>query len=103
MANRAADLTPDVCMSREEYRRWAEQQPNGRFERVDGVVVAMAPERSNHARRKALVWLALRQAIAVAGVPCEAFPDGMTIEVDDSDYEPDANPISLIFPTTESR
>jgi Uma2 family endonuclease len=77
-------------MSREEYRLWAESQPSGRFERVEGVVVAMAPERTNHARRKALVWLALRQAAATAGLPCEAFPDGMTVETEDSDFEPDA-------------
>lgn len=81
---------PGVRMSRDEYHRWAEQQANGRFERVDGVVVAMAPERAGHADRKALVWLALHQAIAAANLPCHAWPDGMTVEVDDSDFEPDA-------------
>jgi Uma2 family endonuclease len=90
MANFAVDLAPDLRMSREEYRRWAEEQPTGRFERVDGVVIAMAPERSNHARRKALVWLALRQAVAAVGLPCEVFPDGMAVTVDESDFEPDA-------------
>jgi Uma2 family endonuclease len=77
-------------LSRDEYREWAEQQPVGRFERIDGVVVAMAPERAAHADRKALVWLALRQAIASGGQQCHAYPDGMTVEVDDSDFEPDA-------------
>jgi Uma2 family endonuclease len=90
MANFAAERAPDARMSREEYRRWVGDQPTGRYERVDGVVIAMAPERSNHARRKALVWLALRQAIAISGLPCEVFPDGMTVEVDESDFEPDA-------------
>jgi Uma2 family endonuclease len=85
----ATDLSPDARMSREEYRLWAEQQPKGRFERVDGVVVAMAPERINHARRKARVWLALHQAVTTAGLPREVFPDGMTVEVDDNDFEPD--------------
>ena len=51
-------------MTREEYRRWAEQQPKRRFERIDGVVVAMAPERASDADRKALVRLTLRQAVA---------------------------------------
>jgi hypothetical protein len=32
-------------MTREEYRAWAEQQPVGRFERINGVAVAMARER----------------------------------------------------------
>jgi len=90
MANPAFDLEPDARMSREDYRRWAEAQPHGRFERLDGEVVARAPERAHHANRKALIWLALRQAVAAAGLPCHVFPDGMTVEVDDSDLEPDA-------------
>jgi Uma2 family endonuclease len=77
-------------MTREEYRAWAEQQPAGRFERVNGVVVAMAPERAGHNRRKALVWQVLRQAVQVAGLRCDVYTDGMTVEVGDSDYEPDA-------------
>ena len=90
MASHASGFVPDLRMSREEYRRWAEQQPTGRFERIEGVVVAMAPERANHADRKALIWLALRQAVAAAGLPCHVYPDGMTVEVDESDFEPDA-------------
>ena len=78
-------------MTREDYYRWAEAQPRGRFELVEGEVVAMAPERVAHIRAKALAWLALRQAIASAGVPCEALSDGVTVEVgDDTTYEPDA-------------
>jgi Uma2 family endonuclease len=90
MAYVTTDPGPNLRMSRDEYRRWAEQQPTGRFERIEGVVVATAPERANHADRMALVWLALRQAIAAANLPCHAFPDGMTVEVDDNDFEPDA-------------
>ena len=90
MANFATDPWPNLPMSRDEYRRWAEQQRTGRFERIDGMVVAMAPERLGHADRKALVWLTLRQAVAEAGLPCHVYPDGVTIEVDDNDFEPDA-------------
>ena len=90
MVTAATSFGPDLRMSREEYRRWAEQQPSGRFERVEGVVVAMAPERASHADRKALVWLALRQAVATSGLPCHVYPDGMTVEVEDNDFEPDA-------------
>jgi Uma2 family endonuclease len=90
MAEAAIDREPGLRLSRAEYRRWAEAQPSGRFERLDGVVVAMAPERRGHAKRKALVWLALRRAVEAAGLPCEVYPDGLTIEVDDSDFEPDA-------------
>jgi len=78
-------------MTREEFHRWAENQPRGRFELVAGRVVAMAPERGAHLRAKAEVLMALKNAIAVAGVDCEALPDGATVEVgDDTAYEPDA-------------
>jgi len=62
----------DRLYSREEYRRWCEAQPTGRYERVDGRIVAMTPERVAHVRVKAAVWSALRRAVAEAGVPCEA-------------------------------
>jgi Uma2 family endonuclease len=83
-------LETGLRMSRSEYRAWAEAQPRGRFERVDGEIVAMAPERAVRARRKGDVYSALRQAIRTAGLRCEIYPDGMTIEVGESDYEPDA-------------
>ena len=90
MANSGVDLAPNLTMSRADYRRWAEAQPSGRFERVGGLVEAMAPERLSHAKCKARVWLALHRAVEVAGLPCEVFPDGVTVEVDDNDFEPDA-------------
>jgi Uma2 family endonuclease len=65
-------------------------QPRGRFERVDGRIVAMAAERVGHVRAKGAVYLALHRAIRAAGLACEALPDGVTIETGDSDYEPDA-------------
>lgn len=87
---RAQIVEPCQRMSRSEYHAWAAQQPGGRYERIDGVVVAMAPERVEHNDRKMLAWLALRRAVRDAGVPCHVNGDGMTVEVDDSDYEPDA-------------
>ena len=85
-------LSPEMdrIYSREEYRRWCEAQPTGRYERVDGRIVAMAAERGAHLRVKGGVYIALRRAIAVAGVGCEALPDGARVETGDSDYEPDA-------------
>jgi len=82
---------PEGKLTREEYRRWAEAQPRGRSELVSGEVFAMAPERIAHAEVKAAAWLALRQAIRAAGVPFQALPDGITVEVDENtDFEPDA-------------
>lgn len=74
-----------------EYYAWVEAQPRGRFERLGGEVYAMAAERGPHLRAKAATWLALREAIRASGVPCQALPDGVTIEIGpDCNYEPDA-------------
>lgn len=88
MSNSAVES--DIRMTREEYRTWAAHQPGRRFERVDGIVVGMAPERAGHNERKMAAWLALRSAVLQAGLPCRVYGDGMTVEVGDSDYEPDA-------------
>lgn len=58
---------------------------------VDGQPVAMAPERVAHAKAKAEVWLALKQAIERASLPCEAIVDGPSVRIDERTvYEPDA-------------
>ena len=80
----------DRYWTREEYRSWCDQQTSGRFERIDGRIVRMAAERGAHLRVKLAAVLALRRAVAVAGVPCQALPDGAAVETGDSDYEPDA-------------
>lgn len=85
-----AQVEPDGYFSREAYRRWCAAQPRGRFERVDGRIVAMAPERGAHLVIKGAVYRALHRAVAAAGVTCQALPDGATVEAGDSDYEPDA-------------
>jgi len=90
MPNVSAGSEPELRISREEYRSWAEARPNGRFERIEGVIVAMAPERAEHNDTKMRVCLASRQAVATTGVPCHVYGDGMTVEVDDSDFEPGA-------------
>ncbi len=85
-----ASIETSRIYSREEYRAWCALQPRGRFERVDGRIVAMAAERGAHLRAKAAVYVALNRAVLDAGVPCQALPDGATVETGDSDYEPDA-------------
>jgi Uma2 family endonuclease len=76
-------------VSRAEFLEWVKTQP-GRYERIDGVIVAMAPERGAHLRAKAAIWLALRNALRDRGVACQALPDGATVAVGENDYEPDA-------------
>jgi Uma2 family endonuclease len=87
MTNASPDL-PEGIYSREEYYRWCEMQPRGRFERIDGRIVAMRPERMAHLCVKAAMWFLLREAIMAAGVNCQALPSG--VAVGDSDFEPDA-------------
>ena len=86
---RALIHEPETRMTRDDYRAWAEQQPSHRFERIEGVVVAMAPERAIHNLRKISALNALRAGVRRSDLPCQVFTDGMTIEVGDSDYEPD--------------
>jgi Uma2 family endonuclease len=53
--------------------------------------VATALERAAHNLVKMRVWLAVDAAVRAAGLPCQAFADGMTVEIgEDCDYEPDA-------------
>lgn len=85
-----APPSTDRRYSREEFRRWYDAHPRGRYERADGFIVAMAPERGAHLRVKGAVFKALDRAVTVAGVHCQALPDGATVETGDSDYEPDA-------------
>lgn len=59
---------PEGVMTREEFLAWVDQQPTGRFERIDGIVVAMAPARASHNRRKAAARDALRRAVQDAGL-----------------------------------
>jgi Uma2 family endonuclease len=78
-------------MTRAEYRRWIEEQPERpRYELVAGEPVAMAPERVGHALLKTEIWAALKAEIRAKGLPCKALPDGITVEIgEDTDYEPD--------------
>lgn len=73
-----------------EFLSWAEKQ-EGKFELIDGVIVAMAPERVGHVHAKRKVANALAAAIRKAGVPCEAFVDGLGVQIDEwTSYIPDA-------------
>lgn len=78
-------------LTADEFLTWAAGQAKGRYELVGGNIVAMAPERADHARIKAAAWAALKSAIKRAGVNCEAFIDGLSVRINESTvYEPDA-------------
>ena len=82
---------PQHEMTVDEFLAWGAAQEEGRYELQDGVVIAMAPERVVHAQTKAAVWLALREAIQKANLPCHAMPDGLTVRIAErTAFEPDA-------------
>ncbi len=68
-------------MTVDEFLAWAEGRP-GKYELFGGVVQQMSPERADHVRVKASVWLALRLAVRRAKLNCEALTDGMTVRID---------------------
>jgi Uma2 family endonuclease len=77
-------------MNVDEYLDWTTTQP-GRYELLDGMIVAMSPEGAGHAERKAAVHAVLLAAIRARGLRCYALPDGMTVRINDTTaYEPDA-------------
>jgi len=78
-------------MTFDAFVAWAREQPR-RYELLNGVPVAMAPERIGHVRMKSRVWRALSEALSAAGLEYEAFMDGVTVRVDDrTAYEPDVS------------
>jgi len=78
-------------MTAREFLEWAGVQAEGRYELVRGEVIVMSPERARHVRTKAACWLALAEAIKAAGLPCEAFTDGIAVVIDEmTTREPDA-------------
>jgi Uma2 family endonuclease len=77
-------------MTLPEFLEWIEDRPE-RYELADGVVYAMSRESLEHARLKSAVWLALRDGIKSAGLPCEAIIDGPGVIIEDRSYfVPDA-------------
>ncbi len=79
-------------MSSDEFIAWAMQQPETEhYELVAGEVLAMAPERAAHALTKLHIARRLADRIEAASLPCQVYPDGMVVEVDENTvYEPDA-------------
>jgi Uma2 family endonuclease len=83
---------PKVRMKVDEFFAWADAQARGRYELVDGAIVAMSPERARHNLVKLAVALALRDAVLAAKLPCTVFTDGMSVVIDDQNTrEPDAS------------
>jgi Uma2 family endonuclease len=82
----AAERDMDV----DAFLVWADGR-QGRWELRDGRPVMMAPERAAHALVKGSAYVALREGVRRAGLPCRVFPDGMTVRITArTAFEPDA-------------
>jgi Uma2 family endonuclease len=70
-------------MTAPEFIAWAQEQPHGRYELVDGEVeVQMAGgDAGRHNLTKGEVYTALRDAVAAAGAVCTVFTDGMMVPI----------------------
>jgi Uma2 family endonuclease len=83
---------PKQRMKVPEFLVWAEAQPQGRYELVNGEVVVMAPERVRHNLVKAAVARALGDAVKRTNLPCTVFTDGVGIVINENTVrEPDAS------------
>jgi len=83
---------PKQRMKVPEFLAWAEAQPQGRYELVNGEVVVMAPERVRHNLVKLAVARALGDAVKRANLPCTVFTDGVGIVINENTVrEPDAS------------
>ena len=75
---------PKQRMKVPEFLAWAEAQPQGRYELVNGEVVVMAPERVRHNLVKAAAFRALDNAVRTARLPCTVFTDGVGIVINEN-------------------
>ena len=76
-------------MTADEFVQWA-VRTGFRGELVAGEAVAMSPERYEHGRVKGAAFIALRDAIRRAGLPCQAIVDSVAVRVDaETIYQPD--------------
>lgn len=83
-------VQPKTRMTVDAFLAWADGR-DGRYELVDGEVVAMSPERVRHAETKAAAFDALRAAIRKNMLPCRALIDGVAVRIDaHTSYVPDA-------------
>jgi Uma2 family endonuclease len=73
-----------------EFLAWATGH-EGRWELVDGMPVAMGPERAIHGLTIHRAVNALDRAIAAAGIGCHVLPDSVVVRIDaNTSFQPDA-------------
>lgn len=86
----------------DEFLRWSVQQEHGRYELEAGRIIMQQSQNLGHVIAKQRVFEALRDALADAGLPFYAMPDGPTVRIsEDRAYEPDALVASNPMPPTD--
>lgn len=81
---------PKTNWTAAEFVDWSRGQ-SGKYELEAGHVVEMASEQAKHALTKHAATKALENGIARSKLNCTAFPDGMTVVVDNNNVRlPDA-------------
>jgi len=87
-----APVVPKQRMKVPEFLAWAETQPDGRFELVDGIVITKPLERLLHNLVKGAVARALGDAVRAAGLPCTVLISGAGIAIGDHTvFDPDVS------------
>jgi Uma2 family endonuclease len=87
----------------DEFLAWAARQEEGKFELIDGVVVMQQSQQWSHAKTKAMVFLALMEAVERAGIPFYVAPDGPTVRISKrKGFVPDALVAALPEPAPDS-
>jgi len=94
---------PTRRLTVDEFLAWAVRQTEGKYELVNGVVITQHSQRWGHSKVKFEVALALRDAVAAAGVPCYVASDGPTVRISKHEaFVPDALVAPLPEPAWES-
>jgi len=76
-------LIPKVRMNVDEFLAWSERQPDDRYELVDGEIVAMTRDTIGHNQAKGAAYVALRDAVRAAALPCQVFIDGVGVKINE--------------------
>jgi Uma2 family endonuclease len=85
------DGAAEAKMTVDEFLRWADQQPEQRWELIDGEAVLVPPERAGHGETTLSVSMALLAGISAARLPCRVLPDSVVVRIDrHTTFQPDA-------------
>jgi Uma2 family endonuclease len=78
-----APALPKFRMTVDEFLAWSEQQPDDRYELVDGKIIAMTRDTVQHNLTKFAACRALYDAVRAAKLPCTTFIDGVGVTINE--------------------